>query len=87
MLVLVFVFQATNRRVPGAPSLNRLLDSRVGYHRPKPATYNQESIIPKPPGAGFWGEKSMGWHYDLLFITMNLVIFTTGGGRIAVIPA
>jgi len=32
---------------------------------------------------GFWGEKSMGWHYDLLFIAMNLVIFTTGGGRIA----
>jgi putative oxidoreductase len=35
---------------------------------------------------GFWGEKSMGWHYDLLFIAMNLVIFTTGGGRIAFIP-
>lgn len=33
---------------------------------------------------GFWGEKSMGWHYDLLFIVMNLVILTTGGGRIAV---
>jgi putative oxidoreductase len=30
---------------------------------------------------GFWGEKSMGWHYDLLFIAMLLVIFTTGGGR------
>ena len=36
---------------------------------------------------GFWGEKSMGWHYDLLFIAMNLVIFTTGGGRIALMPA
>ncbi len=36
---------------------------------------------------GFWGEKSMGWHYDLLFIAMNLVIFTTGGGRIAFVPA
>jgi putative oxidoreductase len=33
---------------------------------------------------GFWGEKSMGWHYDLLFIAMLLVIFTTGGGRFAV---
>ena len=33
---------------------------------------------------GFWGEKSMGWHYDLLFIVMNLVIFTTGGGRFAI---
>jgi putative oxidoreductase len=35
---------------------------------------------------GFWGEKSMGWHYDLLFIVMNLVILTTGGGRIAILP-
>jgi len=31
---------------------------------------------------GFWGEKSTGWHYDLLFVVMNLVIATTGGGRI-----
>jgi putative oxidoreductase len=30
---------------------------------------------------GFWGEKASGWHYDLLFIVMNLVIATTGGGR------
>jgi putative oxidoreductase len=30
---------------------------------------------------GFWGEHSDGWHYDLLFIAMNLVIATTGGGR------
>jgi putative oxidoreductase len=36
---------------------------------------------------GFWGEKSMGWHYDLLFIAMNLVILTTGGGHIAFMPA
>jgi putative oxidoreductase len=35
---------------------------------------------------GFWGENSMGWHYDLLFIAMNLVILTTGGGRIALMP-
>ena len=33
---------------------------------------------------GFWGEKSMGWHYDVLFIAMNLVILTTGGGTIAI---
>jgi putative oxidoreductase len=32
---------------------------------------------------GFWGEKSMGWHYDLLFIAMNLVILCTDGGKIA----
>jgi putative oxidoreductase len=30
---------------------------------------------------GFWGKHSDGWHYDLLFIAMNLVIATTGGGR------
>ena len=35
---------------------------------------------------GFWGEKSMGWHYDLMFVVMNLVILCTGGGRIALMP-
>ena len=30
---------------------------------------------------GFWGEKSSGWHYDLMLVLMNLVIATTGGGR------
>jgi putative oxidoreductase len=29
---------------------------------------------------GFWGEKSSGWHYDLIFIVMNLVILSTNGG-------
>jgi putative oxidoreductase len=30
---------------------------------------------------GFWGKAADGWHYDLLFVAMNLVIATTGGGR------
>ena len=30
---------------------------------------------------GFWGKSSDRWHYDLLFVAMNLVIATTGGGR------
>jgi putative oxidoreductase len=30
---------------------------------------------------GFWGEKSMGWHYEVLLITMNLVIVTMGPGK------
>jgi putative oxidoreductase len=30
---------------------------------------------------GFWGRHSDGWHYDLLFVAMCLVIATTGGGR------
>ncbi|MFY9905692.1 MAG: DoxX family protein [Terriglobales bacterium] len=29
---------------------------------------------------GFWGEKSSGWHYDLMIVIMNLVIITTNGG-------
>lgn len=30
---------------------------------------------------GFWGKHSDGWHYDLLFVAMGLVIATTNGGR------
>jgi putative oxidoreductase len=29
---------------------------------------------------GFWGEKNNGWHYDLMFVVMNLVIAFTDGG-------
>lgn len=29
---------------------------------------------------GFWGEKSSGWHYELMIILMNLVIAFTSGG-------
>jgi putative oxidoreductase len=32
---------------------------------------------------GFWGEKASGWHYDLLFVVMNLVIAFTNGGAYA----
>lgn len=30
---------------------------------------------------GFWGEKSSGWHYDLIFVLINLMIAFTDGGR------
>jgi putative oxidoreductase len=30
---------------------------------------------------GFWGKHTDGWHYDLLFVAMCMVIATTGGGR------
>ena len=30
---------------------------------------------------GIWGDKNSGWHYDLMFLAMNLVIATTAGGR------
>lgn len=33
---------------------------------------------------GFWGEKSSGWHYDLMFVIMNLVIIATDGGGFVV---
>lgn len=29
---------------------------------------------------GFWGEKGSGWHYDLMFVLMNLVVAFTNGG-------
>ncbi len=29
---------------------------------------------------GVWGERSSGWHYDLMLILMNLVIAFTDGG-------
>ncbi len=35
--------------------------------------------------SGFWGDKSVGWHYDLLLLLINLVILTTGGGRFTVL--
>jgi len=29
---------------------------------------------------GFWGEKTYGWHYDLMLLVMNLVVAITNGG-------
>lgn len=34
---------------------------------------------------GFWGEQTYGWHYDLLFLLVNLVILATGGGRLVLV--
>ncbi len=33
---------------------------------------------------GFWGERTYGWHYDLMLLVMNLVILLTGGGKLVV---
>lgn len=30
---------------------------------------------------GFWGEKTYGWHYDLMLVLMSLVIASTNGGQ------
>ena len=34
---------------------------------------------------GFWGDNTYGWHYDLTFLVANLVILTTGGGRLVLV--
>jgi putative oxidoreductase len=34
---------------------------------------------------GFWGAHDDGWHYDLLFLVMCLVIITTAGGRLVLL--
>ena len=34
---------------------------------------------------GFWGDKTYGWHYDLMFFVANLVVLTTGGGRFVLV--
>lgn len=34
---------------------------------------------------GFWGEKASGWHYDLTFAVMCLVIVFTDGGHYVLI--
>jgi uncharacterized membrane protein YphA (DoxX/SURF4 family) len=31
--------------------------------------------------SGFWGRNSNGWHYDLMLLSMNLVILATNGGN------
>ncbi len=36
---------------------------------------------------GFWGKHGTdGWHYDLMLVTMCLVIATTDGGRYVLLP-
>lgn len=30
---------------------------------------------------GFWGEKTYGWHYDLMLVSMCLVILFSDGGK------
>src|SRR5436305_1880644 len=31
---------------------------------------------------GFWGKNGQGWHYDLIFVVMNIVIIATNGGKL-----
>ena len=34
---------------------------------------------------GFWGDKTYGWHYDLLFLVCSPVTLTTGGGSFVIV--
>ena len=34
---------------------------------------------------GFWGDRTYGWHYDLMLLVMNLTIVLTGGGKLVVL--
>jgi putative oxidoreductase len=34
---------------------------------------------------GFWGKNGLGWNYELIFISMLLVIFCTDGGRLTLL--
>lgn len=34
---------------------------------------------------GFWGKDGLGWNYELIFISMLLVIFCTDGGRLTLL--
>jgi putative oxidoreductase len=31
---------------------------------------------------GFWGKNGLGWNYELIFVSILLVIFCTDGGRL-----
>jgi len=31
---------------------------------------------------GFWGKDGYGWHYDLMLLSMNLVVLCTAGGKL-----
>jgi putative oxidoreductase len=34
---------------------------------------------------GFWGKNGLGWNYELIFVSMLLVIFCTDGGRLTLL--
>jgi len=33
---------------------------------------------------GFWGERTYGWHYDLMLLVMGLAILLSGGGKFVI---
>jgi len=33
---------------------------------------------------GFWGKGTQGWHYDLTFVVMNLVVLCVGPGALVI---
>jgi len=35
---------------------------------------------------GFWGKDGLGWNYELILVSMLLVVACTGGGRFVLCP-
>lgn len=35
---------------------------------------------------GFWGEDGLGWNYELILVSMLLVVLCTDGGRFVLLP-
>jgi|SRR5579863_1193569 len=35
---------------------------------------------------GFWGKDGLGWNYELIFVSMLLVVICTNGGRFVIWP-
>lgn len=35
---------------------------------------------------GYWGKGNMGWHYELMLVTMNFLIALAGPGQLSLLP-
>jgi putative oxidoreductase len=35
---------------------------------------------------GYWGKDNAGWHYELMLVTMNLLIAIAGPGQLSLLP-
>jgi len=35
---------------------------------------------------GFWGKDGLGWNYELIFVSMLIVVICTNGGRFVIWP-
>lgn len=35
---------------------------------------------------GFWGKDNLGWHYELMLVTINFAIAVAGPGQLSLLP-